>query len=155
MKPLEEYHQGDLFEYLATLQQDDTQVEIKGAINVKSSPISEYEVRMSTGDLTLIVAVLHDYLIQIDKMLETDETPPNYHRALWEYYKDKFKKITDNISAQIGYDYEKAKEKCKKDADKKSTSTVGGDGLEMAINGMYGEKAKERGEANEQQALGN
>ena len=36
-------------------------VKINGAVNVHSSPISNYEVALSYGELTLIIAVLSAY----------------------------------------------------------------------------------------------
>lgn len=138
-------HQIDLFEYLSREDQteDETQVEIEGAVNVRATPIADFKVRLATGDLTLIIAVLHDYVRQIDEMLAKNEEPPNYHRALWEYYREKFKSIAGKIGKQIDYDYEAKKAKCEKEARKKaSTSDIGEDAMMLAVKYAKGAKTK-------------
>ena len=54
---MEQPVQISLFDYLAELEGNDREIEIKGAINTKKS-LKEIEgVRLSYGDLTLILAL--------------------------------------------------------------------------------------------------
>ncbi len=123
-------------------------VEIKGAINTKSYPISEHEVRLAYGDLVLIVAMVEDYVKGLDEIKQDD--------ILWNsYYHDKFKKISENIQEQIDYDYEKAKEKCLKKKEK--ASDVGEEALVLAVKHAPKPKKKEESEdeSNEEKQDGN
>ncbi len=140
-----EYRQLNLFDYLQQepLVEDESQVDIEGALNVKKMPISEYKVRMAYGDLTLIIAVLHDEEKLIEKELGEGKHLPGYPQALWEYYKDKFKVLADKISEQIEYDYYAQKAKCEKKAtQKQSSSDIGGDAMELAFK--YGKAPEEK-----------
>ena len=69
---------------------------------------------------------------------------------LWyqSYYRDKFVKIADRLSEQIGYDYEKAVEKCRKKQQKKeSSSDIGEDGLALSVKRGLEKEQKEKDEA--------
>ncbi len=103
----------------------ETEVEVKGAVNLKAHPISDYEVRLAYGDLVLLVSMVEDYIKGLDIIKEGD--------ILWEtYYRGKFKKISDNIQGQIDYDYQKAFENCmkKKSLDK---GDIGEEAMALAI----------------------
>jgi len=100
------------------------QVEIDGVLNVKSSPVSKYKVHLAYGDLTLIVAMIEDYIKGLDSIKDGD--------IQWEcYYRNKFKSISDKIQDQIEYDYEAKLKKCMKAKEK--NSDVGEDALVLAI----------------------
>ena len=55
----------------------DMDVPIEGAINLNSKPISEYKVRLAYGELTLMVAILRDYVKSFDKLKEEGNLPIN------------------------------------------------------------------------------
>ena len=85
--------------------------------------------------------MLHDYVKRLDELRADDIV----YQA---YYREKFMKMADRLSEQIGYDYDKAVEKCmKKQQKKESSSDIGGDAMALALK--YGTKGKKKeGEAN-------
>ena len=110
------------------------QVEIEGALNVKSYPISEYKVRLAYGDLTLIVAMIEDYIKGLDSIKDGD--------VQWEcYYRNKFKSISEKIQKQIEYDYEEKLKKCLKAKEK--NNDIGEDALVLAIKKAPKKEVKE------------
>lgn len=110
----------------------DVDVPIEGAINTKD--YSHYKVSLAYGDLTLIVAMIRDYIKVLDKRVES-ETTGFFHFEYEAYYRPKFMKIADHISEQINYDYDKQIERCKKALEKKkSNSDVGEDAITLAAN---------------------
>ncbi len=110
----------------------DEYVNIEGAVNVKSHPMSEYKVRLAYGDLKLIVAMIRDYVRSMDQMAEDGDLRINPYEYQ-AYYRGKFMKIADGISTQIEYDYDKQLKKCLKSLDKESKSDVGGEALSLAL----------------------
>ena len=57
-----------------------------------------------------------------------------FHRATYEYHAEKLRKIADKLQAGIGYDYDKAVERCKKKQARKShSSDVGEDALLLTV----------------------
>lgn len=57
-----------------------------------------------------------------------------FHRATYEYHAEKLRKIADKLQAGIGYDYDKAVERCKKKRARKShSSDVGEDALLLTV----------------------
>ena len=120
---MEQPVQITLFDYLAELEGNDREIEIKGAINPKKS-LKEIEVRLSYGDLTLIVAMIRDYVRGLDEVKQDD--------IQWQaYYRNKFWDMAEKISDQIGYDYDAALQKCLKKQEKESD--VGEDALILAL----------------------
>lgn len=123
-------------------KEEKKQVMIEKAINLKL--MCDYVVSCSYGDIVLIICMLHDYVRMLDETRNTIQ---------WEaYYRDKFIKMADRLSEQIGYDYDAAVEKCEKNMQKKETSAdVGEEAMALALkygNGKKKEKMKE-GEGNE------
>ena len=112
---------------------------IKKAINLRL--LCDYVVSCSYGDVVLIICMLHDYVKRLDELRADDIV----YQA---YYREKFMKMADRLSEQIGYDYDKAVEKCmKKQQKKESSSDIGGDAMALALK--YGTKGKKKeGEAN-------
>ena len=101
-------------------------VRIDGAYNLKSRPISKYEVTMPYGDLILIIGMLRDYIRIGDEAWKDDIN--------WEvYYRKRFRKMADRLSDQLGYDYDKAVEKCRKKQEKESKSDIGEDAMALAV----------------------
>ncbi len=110
----------------------DQEIDIKGAINLKASPICDHEVRVSYGDLTLIIAVLRDYVRGFDKLFEMGEAPINTFEYE-AYYREKFLSIAEKISKQIDYDYDKKFAQCHKKLEKNSGSDVGEEALSLML----------------------
>lgn len=122
-------------------KEEKKQVMIEKAINLKL--MCDYVVSCSYGDIVLIICMLHDYVRMLDETRNTIQ---------WEaYYRDKFIKMADRLSEQIGYDYDAAVEKCEKKLQKKETSAdVGEEAMALALKygkGNKKEKMKE-GEGN-------
>jgi hypothetical protein len=93
--------QIDLFQYLETIEHAEDLVQVKGAVNLESHPISHYEVTLSYGDIVLIISMLRDYVKGLDE-IKGDSID-------WQaYYRNKFLGMADRMQQQIGYDYDKA-----------------------------------------------
>lgn len=123
--------QLELFELMQN-EMPEEEVKINGVINLKAMPISHYEVSLCYGDLTLIIAILRDYVKGLDKLLEGGELPIN-EIEYEAYYRDKFLKIADRISEQIEYDYDKQREKCLKKLSKVDNSDIGEEAISLAL----------------------
>lgn len=120
-------------------KENEKQIMIEKAINLRL--MCDYVVSCSYGDIILIINMLHDYIRMLDEIKADD---------LWyqSYYRDKFVKIADRLSEQIGYDYEKAVEKCRKKQQKKeSSSDIGEDGLALSVKRGLEKEQKEKDEA--------
>ena len=133
-----------LFQFLHEVEESispkaEKQVMIEKAINLRL--LCDYVVSCSYGDVVLIICMLHDYIKRLDELRADDIV----YQA---YYREKFMKMADRLSEQIGYDYDKAVEKCmKKQQKKESSSDIGGDAMALALK--YGTKGKKKeGEAN-------
>lgn len=98
-------------------------VMIEGVINLKL--MCDYVVRCGRGDIVLLIVMIHDYIRMLDETRDTIQ---------WQcYYRDRFIRMADHFADQIGYDYDKAMERCRKNLNKKeSYSDIGGDALELA-----------------------
>ena len=108
------------------------EVPIEGIINLKSSPISDYKVKLCYGDLTLIVAMIRDYIKGLDRMNEDGDLTIN--QIQYEaYYRGKFMAIADRISEQIEYNYDEHLNKCIKKLGKEDNSDIGGEALSLAL----------------------
>ena len=120
-------------------KEEEKQVMIEKAINLKL--MCDYVVSCSYGDIVLIICMIHDYIKMLDEIRNTIQ---------WEvYYREKFIKMADRLSEQIGYDYDAAMEKCKKKLSKEETcSDIGGDGVSLAVK--YGGK-KKKGKENKKE----
>lgn len=101
----------------------DKQVNIEHCINIKK--LCDYTVSCSYGDMVFIICILKDYL----KLIAEKEG------TIWDYYRERFAKLADKLAGQIGYNYEKQLEKCRKkmNADA-SKSDIGGDAMTLAVN---------------------
>ena len=105
-------------------EKTDKQVRVEHCINIKT--LCDYEVSCSYGDMVFIICILKDYL----KLIAEKEG------HIWEYYRGRFAKLADKLSVQIGYDYEKQLERCRKKLDTKETrqDDVGEDAMALAVN---------------------
>lgn len=116
-------NQFEIWDYLSNEAPEEA-VDIKGALNTREMPVSEYKVRLSYGDLVLIISMLEDYVKGLDKIKKED--------IQWKaYYRQKFKKISEQIQTGIDYDYEKKLKECMKKT--KKNSDVGQDALILAL----------------------
>lgn len=68
------------------------------------------------GDIYKTVNALRDYVRLLESVCDQWELT-GFHRATNEYHAEKLRKIADKLQAGIGYDYDKAVEKCKKNLD--------------------------------------
>ncbi len=99
----------------------DSQAAIEGAINVRT--MRDYVVSCSYNDLVLIICMLHDYVRALDKIKSEDLQYRSYYRKV-------FSDMEARLSKQIGYDYDKAAEKCRKKREKRGADNdVGENGL--------------------------
>lgn len=114
-------------------EKSEKQVMIEKAICLKH--MCDYVVSCSYGDITLIIAMLRDYVKILDEVKEDDIS----YQA---YYRNRFLSIADRLSCQIDYDYDKAVEKCRKKQEKESRSDVGEEAIALAIK--YGGRAKKK-----------
>lgn len=114
-----------LFDWLETLEHKDDPVQIKKVINIKT--LKDFEVTCSYGDVVLIISMLRDYVRGLDEIKKGSLD--------WEaYYRNKFMKMADRLSEQIGYDYDKALEKCFKKAEKAAKDDdIGEEALILAL----------------------
>lgn len=133
-----------LFSFLDEVEKEiaddaDKQVWIEKCINIKT--LSDFTVSCSYGDMVLIICVLKDYL----KLIADKEGPT------WDYYREKFSKMAYRLSAQIGYNYEKAYERCQKKMNGKSSNDdIGEDAMALAVKcGGNGKKKSEKSDSSD------
>lgn len=85
------------------------------------------------GDIYKTVNALRDYVRLLESVCDQWELT-GFHRATYEYHAEKLRKIADKLQAGIGYDYDKAVERCKrKRAQKSHSSDVGEDALLLTV----------------------
>lgn len=104
-----------LFQFLHEVEkemsrEEEKQVMIEKAINLRL--MCDYVVSCSYYDVVLIICMLYDYIRTLDEISSEDI---QYQM----YYRERFMKIANRLSQQIGYDYDEALEKCKKKLTKK------------------------------------
>lgn len=116
-------------------------VKVDGAINLKSIPISKFDVTLTTGDLVLIVSMIEDYIRGLDVIRAGDID--------WEvYYRKRFRTMSDHIQQGINYDYEKALKKCLNK--KQKEDDIGEEAMALTVKRAMREaerKAQEDGDA--------
>lgn len=113
------------FELERTLERDFTLcfVDLKG----------QHEVQTCCGDIYKIINALMDYSRLLEMVCDQWRLE-GYHRAVYEYHAGKLREIADKYQAAIGYDYEKALEKCrKKQARQSRDDDIGDDALVQAL----------------------
>lgn len=100
----------------------DRLVEIEHCIDTKK--MCGCKVSCSYRDIVFIICILKDYL----KLTAGKED------FMWDYYRERFAKLADSLSVQVGYDYEKQMEICKKKMGaKEAGSDVGEDAMALAM----------------------
>lgn len=124
------------------MSQGEEEVKINGALNVHSKPkVTPFEVTLTTGDLTLIVAMIEDYIKGLDVIKAND--------IQWDaYYRKKFKGMSEKIQQQINYDYEKALVKCQKKSVKEDD--IGEEAMALTIKRSMAQAKKEEAKKEEE-----
>lgn len=90
------------------------------------------EIKTCYGDICKIVNALRDYAKML-RMVCGEWNLQGCHRAVYELHADKLEEISKKYQAGIGYDYDKAMEKCRKKRGKRRRdSDVGGEAMAMA-----------------------
>ena len=113
-------------------EEADKQVKVEHCINIKT--LCDYEVSCSYGDMVFVICILKDYL----KLLAEKEG------HIWDYYRGRFAKLADKLSAQIGYDYEKQLEKSRKKLEAiEKQNDIGEDAIALAVKRSGRGKRKE------------
>ena len=93
-------------------------------------PSGDRELRTCYGDLYVIVNALRDYANMLDSVIP-EWGLVGYHAALYELHAARCREIAGKYAAAIGYDYDKAMERClKRRAKGDSGGDTGMDGLE-------------------------
>lgn len=104
-----------------------------------------HEIKTCYGDICKIVNVLRDYARML-RMVCVEWNLQGYHRGTYELYADKLEEISKKYQAGIGYDYDKAVEKCRKKQEKqRNDDDTGGEAMAMAyFKSRQTAQAKER-----------
>lgn len=93
------------------------------------------EINTRYGDICKIVNALRDYARML-RMVCEEWNLHGYHQAIYELHADKLEEISKKYQAGIGYDYDKAVEKCRKKREKQRCGDrgddVGGEAMAMA-----------------------
>lgn len=93
---------------------------------------SPCEIKTCYGDICKIVNALRDYARMLRMVCEEWDLQ-GYHRAVYALHADKLEEIAKKCQTGIGYDYDKAVEKCRKRKAKKDPDDdVGGEAMAMA-----------------------
>lgn len=101
-------------------EEADKQVKIEHCVNIKE--LCDYKVSISYGDMVFTICILKDYL----KLIAEKEG------HIWDYYRNRFAKLADKLSTQIGYDYENQLGKCRKKMDaKEKHDDIGEDAMAL------------------------
>lgn len=89
------------------------------------------QIETCYGDICKIVNALRDYAKML-RMACEEWNLQGYRQAIYELHADKLESISTKFQAGIGYDYDKAVEKCKKRAARRDPDDdVGGEALVM------------------------
>lgn len=93
-------------------------------------PGGDRELRTCYGDLYVIVNALRDYANMLESVIP-EWGLTGYHAAVYELHAARCREIAVKYAAAIGYDYDKAMERClKRRAKDSSSDDTGLDGLE-------------------------
>jgi len=109
---------------------------------------SPCKIETCLGDIYKIVNMLYDYARLLELGIEQWDLQ-GFHKATYEIHAEKCRKIAKKYSDAIGYDYEKAVEKCRKKASRpKREDDIGEDALVLAQRkGSVRRKGKPKPEA--------
>lgn len=112
----------------------------------RGKPSEEKEVRTCYGDLCVIVNALRDYANLLDNSIqEMGATDP--HAAIYELHAARCRKIAGKYAAAIGYDYDKALERCRHQRAKgEQSDDTGLDGMEAFVRKAEFRSKKKKGD---------
>lgn len=89
------------------------------------------EIKTCYGDIKKTVDALMDYANILERVCN-EWNLEGFHRASYELHAEKLREIARKYQIGIGYDYEKALERCKRTQGKKrKESDIGDDGLSL------------------------
>lgn len=100
------------------------------AIPKKSKAHEMLELNTCVGDLYIIVNALYDYAGILERVAAQQAS---YQQELYLLHAARCRKIAGKFSEQMGYDYDKALERCRKRREKGSGDDTGFDGLEALL----------------------
>lgn len=96
-------------------------------------PASEKNVQTCYGDLYVVVNALRDYSSLLERVIR-EWNLTGYQAAYYEMHATRCRKIAGKYAAAIGYDYDKALERCQKRRAKgERAGDFGVDGLEALV----------------------
>lgn len=96
-------------------------------------PSKTKEIPTCYGDLCVIINTLRDYANILESVIP-EWTLTGYHAASYELHAARCRKIARKYATAIGYDYDKAVERCEKRRAKGNRSDdTGVDGLEALV----------------------
>lgn len=102
------------------------------------SPSEVKELNTCYGDLYVIVNTLRDYANLLESVV-AEWSLTGFHAATYELHAARCRKIATKYAAAIGYDYDKAVERCRKrQAKGERGEDTGIDGLEALIRKREG-----------------
>ncbi len=106
------------------------------------------KIKTCYGDICKIVNVLRDYS-RLLRMVCSEWDLQGYHQTVYELHAEKLEQIAEKFQAGIGYDYDKAVEKCRKNQEKKQRDDdVGGEAMAMAyLKSRRTAEAKDKSDA--------
>lgn len=112
----------------------------------KSGQLSESkELHTCYGDLYVIVNALRDYANMLESVIP-EWGLSGFQAATYELHAARCRKIAGKYAAAIGYDYDKAVERCEKRTAKgERNDDIGMDGLEAFVR-KNRDKPRERGD---------
>jgi len=111
-------------------------------VGQSGKPSENREVKTCYGDLYVIVNALRDYANILDSVI-LEWGLIGFHAATFELHAVRCRKIAGKYAAAIGYDYDKAVERCeKRRAKDEQGGDTGMDGLEALVRRKEGNSAK-------------
>lgn len=112
-------------------------------VGKSGNPSETKEVRTCYGDLYVIVNALRDYANLLESVID-EWNLAGFHAATYEFHATRCRKIAGKYAAAIGYDYDKAVERCeKRRARCSSGEDTGRDGLEALVRRQERKPPKE------------
>lgn len=91
-----------------------------------------HDIQTCYGDIYKIVNALMDYAKMLEEVCD-EWNLQGYHRAVYEVHAENLRVIAKKYQASIGYDYDKAVERCRTKRKPKTDDDIGGDALELTF----------------------
>lgn len=107
------------------------------------------EVHASYGDIIIIINAMADYAGLVDDYRRMyPERLDSFQAATYEYQANRCRKIQKTLEQQMGYDRDKAFEKCQKRRAKQSDDDVGEEALVLLARSKANEERKKEEKQN-------